>query len=174
MLAAQQFGAMQGKAAQEWVEKAVKLGDAKADNLMEMQLQLFEECKLEDGGRCKELSEAVDALTSAVEGKKTTPEGDGCASARALKGRSLSFQLSSQLSTLQLSRAGAIITGSTPIQLAATKLRTAASAFGPDQEAAANTWIKKLTGGDETSAKGLLEEQITLFGECVAARLPPI
>ena len=51
MLAAQQFGAMQGKAAQEWVEKAVKLGDAKADNLMEMQLQLFEECKLERRGR---------------------------------------------------------------------------------------------------------------------------
>ena len=55
-----------------------------------------------------------------------------------------------------------IISGTTPIQIAATKLRTTAAKFGSAQKLAADSWIKKVTSGVETSASGLLEEQIAL------------
>ena len=43
-------------------------------------LTLFEECKLDDeSGRCKELSDAIAALTTAVEDRKNKPKTDECA-----------------------------------------------------------------------------------------------
>lgn len=77
-LVAKRFGKEQGKAAQTWVEQAVKTGDASSDNLMQMQLALFEECKLDDGGKCADLSAAIDALTSAVDARKKG-DSDVCA-----------------------------------------------------------------------------------------------
>ena len=59
------------------------------------------------------------------------------------------------------------VTGQTPIQEAATKLRSAATLFGPEQKEAADAWIKKITSGQVSSGAGLLEEQVVLFGECV-------
>ena len=139
-LAAKRFGPTQGKAAQAWVESAIKTGDASGSSLMQMQLTLFEECQVDDEtGRCKDLSDAIDALTASVADRKATPKDE-------------EFKL---------------IIGPTPIQEAATKLRTAATSFGPEQKAAADAWIKKLTSGQETNGLGLLEEQVALFGECV-------
>mmetsp|Transcript_41665 Transcript_41665/g.134403 ORF Transcript_41665/g.134403 Transcript_41665/m.134403 type:complete len:147 (+) Transcript_41665:272-712(+) len=107
---------------------------------MEMQLTLFEECQLDDeSGRCKALTEAIEALSSAVEVRRNAPKDK-------------EFEL---------------ILGPTAIQEAATKLRASAATFGPEQKEAANVWIKKLTSGEAASGAGLLEEQITLFGECV-------
>ena len=57
--------------------------------------------------------------------------------------------------------------GQTPIQEAATKLRSTATLFGPEQKAAADAWIKKMTSGAVRDGSGLLEEQVALFGECV-------
>mmetsp|Transcript_6219 Transcript_6219/g.17748 ORF Transcript_6219/g.17748 Transcript_6219/m.17748 type:complete len:274 (+) Transcript_6219:29-850(+) len=139
-LAAKRFGVTQGKQAQAWVEQAVSAGDASASGLMEMQLTLFEECQLDDeSGRCKALTEAIEALSSAVEVRRNAPKDK-------------EFEL---------------ILGPTAIQEAATKLRASAATFGPEQKEAANVWIKKLTSGEAASGAGLLEEQITLFGECV-------
>ena len=57
-LVAKRFGIEQGKAAQKWVEAAVKSGDASTDSLMQMQQALFEECSVDDdSGRCRALSE---------------------------------------------------------------------------------------------------------------------
>lgn len=139
-LAAKRFGPTQGKAAQAWVESAIKTGDASGSSLMQMQLQLFDECKVDDeSGRCKDLSDAIEELTAAVAERRNAPKDE-------------EFKL---------------ILGPTPIQEAATKLRTAATSFGPEQKAAADAWIKKITSGQETSGLGLLEEQVMLFGECV-------
>jgi len=138
-MAAKRFGAMQGQAAQTWVELAIKDGDATTKNLMELQMALFEECKLDDGGRCKDLSDAIDELTLAVVDRKNKPKPEG-----------IQFQF-----------------GATPIQAAATKLRETAALFGPEQKTAADVWIKKIIEGSENDGKGLLEEQVMLFGECV-------
>jgi len=101
---------------------------------MEMQLTLFEECQLDDeSGRCKALTEAIEALSSAVEVRRNAPKDK-------------EFEL---------------ILGPTAIQEAATKLRASAATFGPEQKEAANVWIKKLTSGEAASGAGLLEEQIT-------------
>mmetsp|Transcript_73983 Transcript_73983/g.123556 ORF Transcript_73983/g.123556 Transcript_73983/m.123556 type:complete len:346 (+) Transcript_73983:25-1062(+) len=141
-LTAKAFGVKQAKAAQLWVEEAIKAGDSDSDKLMQMQLQLFEECKLDDeSDRCKELSAAIEELTNAVAERKNSP-------------RSAEFDW-------------AFMTGATPIQLAATKLRECATLFGPEQKAAADVWIKKITLGKVSSGAGLLEEQVMLFGECV-------
>jgi hypothetical protein len=82
-LAAKKFGITQGKAAQAWVQEAVKTGDTMSTpGLMEMQLRLFEECSVDDeSGRCRALSEAIDALNAAVAERKASPpsEDDGCA-----------------------------------------------------------------------------------------------
>jgi len=139
-LVAKSFGPTQGKAAQAWVEEALKSGDATADTLVQMQLALFDECKLDDeSGRCKALSSAVDALTAAVAERKNKP--------KTSVGRG-------------------DLTG-TPIQEAATKLRKTATLFGPEQKEAADKWIKKIISGQVSSGEALLEEQVTLFGECV-------
>jgi len=140
-LVAKRFGDMQGKAAQTWVEQAIKGGDASASGLVEMQLALFEDCKLDDGGRCKDLTDAVAALTAAVEDKKSKPKTEG-----------INWQVAA---------------GTTPIQIAATKVRISASQFGLEQQAAADQWIKKVTRGKVADGQSLLEEQIMLFGECV-------
>jgi len=146
-LAAAKFGPTQGKAAQKWVADSIDAGnlydDFKTDTLMEMQLTLFAECQLDDDtGKCKDLSEAIDALTSAVAERKNKPKTD-------------EFDFD-------------IALGATPIQEAATKLRSAATLFGPEQKTAADEWIKKVISGDTMSkATGLLEEQVALFGECV-------
>jgi len=141
-LMAQKFGPTQGKAAQAWVEESIKGGGIDAEELMTMQLELFAECKLDDdSGRCKDLSDAIEALTSAVAERKDAPKPEG-----------FDFNFA---------------TGATPIQEAATKLRGAATLFGPEQKSAADAWIKKITSGSVTSVTGLLEEQVTLFGECV-------
>ena len=65
---ASRFGKAQGLAAQEWVQRAVKDGNADSDELMRMQLTLFEECSVDDeSGRCKALSDAIEAMKIAVD-----------------------------------------------------------------------------------------------------------
>jgi len=147
VMVAKRFGVAQGKGAQAWVEQAVKGGDARTESLISMQLALFDECSLDDkSGRCKDLTAAMDAMVSAVEKRSSSSfykEG-------ILKPSSLTLQF-----------------GPTAVQSAATKLRKAAAKFGPEQKAVADAWIKKAAGGDTADTSGLLEEQITLFGECV-------
>jgi hypothetical protein len=148
VLIAKRFGVAQGKGAQAWIEQAVKGGDARTESLVNMQLALFEECSLDDeSGKCKQLTEAMEAMTQAVEKRKDTSFfKDG-----VLKPSALSRQF-----------------GTTAVQAAATKLRSAATKFGPEQKAVADAWIKKAASGDVSDAGcTLLEEQITLFGECV-------
>merc|ERR1711935_1266307 len=75
------FGPTQGKAAQKWVADSIDAGnlydDFKTDTLMEMQLTLFAECQLDDDtGKCKDLSEAIEALTTAVADRKNKPKTD--------------------------------------------------------------------------------------------------
>ena len=119
-MAAKKFGVTQGKAAQAWVESAIKTSDVSGSTLMQMQLQLFDECKLDDeSGRCKDMSDAIEALTAAVAERKNAPKDE-------------EFKL---------------VMGPTPIQEAATKLRAAATSFGPEQKTAADAWIKKLASG---------------------------
>ena len=61
--------------------------------------------------------------------------------------------------------------GAAPIEAAASKVMKAAAGFGPEQEAAADAWIKKVLGGElvrgPVAMSSLLEEQIMLFGECL-------
>ena len=58
-------------------------------------------------------------------------------------------------------------------QTAATKVRDAATRFGPSQKDAANAWIKQVTAGTTAEAVSpayrddLLTQKITLFGECL-------
>jgi len=138
---AARFGRAQGVAAQSWVEAAVESGDASSESLMQMQLALFDECKVDDDtGRCKALSEAIEALDAAVAERKNAPKKEAF---------------------------GRVEFKATPIQAAATKLRASAAKFGPEQKEAADEWIKKVTTGKEVGGAGLLEEQIALFGECV-------
>ena len=74
------FGRAQGVAAQSWVEAAVESGDASSESLMQMQLALFDECKVDDDtGRCKALSEAIEALDAAVAERKNAPKKEACA-----------------------------------------------------------------------------------------------
>ena len=67
----------------------------------------------------------------------------------------------------------AILTATTPLQEAATKVRAAAEAFGPEQKDAANEWIKMVILGTDASGvtpgfrESLLAQKITLFGECL-------
>jgi len=66
--AASKFGPTQGRAASEWVEKAIGLDpDAprSTDSLLSTQLALFEECLLDDDGdKCADLDEALTDLES--------------------------------------------------------------------------------------------------------------
>ena len=166
---AKRFGKEQGAAAQKWVEQAVKSGDARTDSLIQMQQGLFDECKLDDGGKCLELSDAIEALTAAVDTRKKEPT-DGCERAPCVEPIPLPSTLRhlTSVSSLAVSPVTVkIISGNTPIQAAATKLRSTAARFGGKQKEAADAWIKKVTSGAEASAAGLLEEQIVLFGECV-------
>merc|ERR1719247_865674 len=151
MTIARRFGYTQGVAAQMWVESAVKSRDANSDTLMQMQLSLFDECSVDDtSGRCKALSEAVDAMKAAVEAKSSA--------APAEKKSKKGFKLPG---------------GPSELQAAATKVREAATRFGPSQKAAANDWIKMVTLGTEAGAvtsgfrESLLAQKITLFGECL-------
>lgn len=82
-MAAAKFGPTQGKKAQTFVQDAIEAGnlydDFKTEKLMEMQLTLFEECQLDDdSGKCKDLSEAIDALTTAVADRKNKPKTTEC------------------------------------------------------------------------------------------------
>ena len=140
---AAKFGTAQGKAAQAWVEKAVAEKSMAGEKLVEMELELFGECSVDDeSGRCKALGEAIDAMKIAVE--ERTP-----------------------------SEPMAVLTAKTPIQEAATAVRQAAMQFGPEQTDAANAWIKQVVLGVESKAvtagfrESLLEQKITLFGECL-------
>ena len=162
-LAASKFGPTQGKTAQKWVADSIEAGnlydDFKTDTLMEMQLTLFAECQLDDDtGKCKDLSEAIDALTSAVAERKNKPKTDECEPRPTL---SLHHTPPAPYSPHRRSpphpprrvrhtdtphRRGAlqhvtavdfdIALGATPIQEAATKLRSAATLFGPEQPSA--------------------------------------
>lgn len=142
MLKAKRFGPEQGKAAAAWVEASLEAGDSRKESLMEMQLALFEECKLDDGAKCQQLNAAIEALTTAV----CTRKEEKAAGKKA--GFVLNF-------------------GATPIQAAATKVRAAASKFGPEQKKAADAWIAKVAAGDIDDGSGLLEQQVMLFGECL-------
>ena len=162
-LAASKFGPTQGKTAQKWVADSIEAGnlydDFKTDTLMEMQLTLFAECQLDDDtGKCKDLSEAIDALTSAVAERKNKPKTDECEPRPTL---SLHHTPPAPYSPHRRSpphpprrvrhtdtphRRGAlqhvtavdfdIALGAPPIQEAATKLRSAATLFGPEQRSA--------------------------------------
>lgn len=147
---AKRFGPTQGKAAQKWVEDALQGSSTSSAVLMEQQLALFDECSVDDeSGRCKALSEAIDAMISAVAEKKT-----------------LDLPANEKLAAKWRQQK---LFGTTPIQAAATKLRTAATKFGPEQKAAADAWIKKAASGEATYADGnaLLSGKVMLFGECV-------
>ena len=175
-LAAAKFGPTQGTAAQTWVQEAIEAGnlydDFKSDTLMEMQLTLFAECSVDDeSGKCKDLSEAIEALTVAVADRKKNPKTTECEPPAAVphnRRPARPPRLRSSTSCAHAARHPLavdfdIALGATPIQEAATKLRSAATLFGPEQKTAADAWIKKVISGEEMSkASGLLEEQVGL------------
>jgi len=149
MQIARKFGYTQGVAAQDWVEASIKSKTANTDKLMQMQLTLFDECSVDDeSGRCQALSEAIDAMKGAVVAKAAAAE-------TSKKGFKLNL-------------------GPSELQVAATKVRDAATRFGPSQKEAANAWIKQVTTGMSTEGgvasefrEDLLTQKITLFGECL-------
>ena len=57
--------------------------------------------------------------------------------------------------------------GTTPIQTAATKLRAAATKFGPEQSTAASAWLAKVRETGAANPAALLESQDAAFGECL-------
>merc|ERR1719197_1746725 len=139
LFAAKSFGKMQGEVAQLWVEEALRGGDASTAGLEMIETALFDECKVEDGGKCEQLTSGMDELLALVEEKQGKPPSTG-------------------FFALKL--------GATPFQAAATKVKAAARKFGPEQEEAADAWIKNVVAGQEVGGASLLEEQIMLFGEC--------
>ena len=140
---AKRFGSAQGKAAQAWVEKAVAEKSVAGESLMEMQLALFDECSVDDeSGRCKELSEAIDAMKDALE---DTSEPDAFA---------------------VLTAKTPIQEAATKVREAASKFGTeqkdAADAW--IKMVVLGTDAKTVTPGFRES---LLAQKITLFGECL-------
>ena len=121
---------------------------------MEMQLTLFAECQLDDDtGKCKDLSEAIEALTTAVADRKNKPKTDECEPRPTLSlHRTPSapyppHRRSPPQPPRRVRRTDTphhyvsavdfdIALGATPIQEAATKLRSAATLFGPEQRSA--------------------------------------
>ena len=73
VMVAKRFGVAQGKAAQSWIEQAVKGGDARTESLISMQIALFEECSIDDeSGKCKQLTAAMEDMVSAVEKRSSS------------------------------------------------------------------------------------------------------
>ena len=137
---ASRFGVTQRKAAEAWVEAAVGEG-CPTTSLLEEQLQLFNECLLEDeGNKCKELDAALTefdkALASSPKSKKNEPNLD-------------------------------FIFGSKR-ERSAARVKEAARAFGNVEAQAAREWTAKLLkeGKPAEDSPSLMEQQVLIFGEC--------
>jgi len=174
-LAAKQFGSLQGKVAQLWVEEALRGGNANPEGLLEIEAALFDECRIDGEGDCEQLETGMEELLAAIQEKQNKPPRTGCAPPPApvllAPARVPTRRLTRPLAPSALRAVFALELGATPISKATAKVRAAAEKFGPEQQAAADAWIGKLMAGElsngvEASA-ALLEEEILLFGECV-------
>lgn len=137
--AAEAFGDSQGEAAIVWVREALAArgGDVDGSVLLEQQLVLFEECLLEESGKCKELDLALTQLEKELE-VSAGPVG-----------------------------AFAHLFGQSKADRASARVRTAAAKFGTEQERIAEMWIAEMRANRALDPFALLEQQVALFGECM-------
>jgi hypothetical protein len=143
--AAAQFGSEQAEAAAAWVDQALTAGGAARDgtDLLETQLTIFEECLVDydddDGpAKCQELDDAL---------------------------ASLERHLMAAASTTPAEPVFAVFDNS-KLDRACTRVRTAASKFGPEQTKVTEAWLAEVRK-KRTSPTGLLESQAALFDECL-------
>ena len=142
--AAEAFGSTQAEVATTWVNQVMMEDGVPMDSaqLLETQLSLFDECLIsdEDGAvKCKELDAALGEL-----------EGHLMAAASATPAE----QFFSIFGTSKLDRAAA-------------RVRSAANKFGPEEGKAAEDWIVQVREQGAADPAGLLESQMALFGECL-------
>ena len=137
---AARFGVTQRKAAEAWVEAAVGEG-CPTTSLLEEQLQLFNECLLEDeGNKCKELDAALTEFDKALVSSPKSQQNK----------LNLDFIFGSQR------------------ERSAARVKDAARAFGNVEAQAAKEWTEKLLkeGKPDDDSPSLMEQQVLIFGEC--------
>mmetsp|Transcript_11487 Transcript_11487/g.37766 ORF Transcript_11487/g.37766 Transcript_11487/m.37766 type:complete len:235 (-) Transcript_11487:451-1155(-) len=135
--AANKFGSTQGEAAAEWVMEAMSSRSGEVD--------------------CEELLGKQLALF------------DECLVEDSANCEELDEALSSLEAQLKQGEAGPLdIFGQSKMDRAAARVRTAAAKFGADYGKVAEQWIADVRGsGSEVSPFALLEQQMSLFGECL-------
>jgi hypothetical protein len=139
--AAYKFGQSQGDAAAEWVMEAMgsRSGEVDCDGLLGKQKTLFDECLLEESGKCEELDNALTSLESQLKEGEAGPVD-------ALVG----------------------LFGQSKLDRASARVLKAASNFGAEQEKIASDWVSGVReSGGAMNPVELLEQQELLFGECL-------
>jgi len=113
-------------------------GELDDAGLLDQQMALFEECLIEDSAKCMELDQALTLLETQL--KQSEGQLD------ALVG----------------------IFGQSKLDRASARVLKAASKFGPEQEKIAQLWVDEVRrSGEEVNPLALLEQQTSLFGECL-------
>jgi len=140
--AANKFGEAQGEAAAEWVTDAMSSRFGKVDcaALLGKQMALFEECLLEESGKCTELDQALTSLELQLQEGESGPVD-------SLVG----------------------LFGQSKLDRASARVLKAAAKFGADQERIADLWLEDVRErGGAIDPLELLEQETLLFSECLA------
>jgi hypothetical protein len=143
--AARKFGTTQAKMSKEWIDRALA-GANTQEQLMEMQLALFEECSIDhhESGACAELEAALDELTELAVARQAA----GLDSPTSAK--------------------NPFTAKSDPMQKAQARVLEAAAKFGPEQQKYAEEWLQQTAGEMKVNGSGsLLGASVDLFGDCV-------
>ena len=145
VLAAKQFGGKHAEAAAQWVDSVMSPTTLDGNKLLESQLELFEECIIDDeedgGDKCKELDAALTELEGHLMAAAATTPVEG------------TFAVFGQ--------------GNGNFDRAAARVRAAAEKFGPEQAKAAAVAVAEVREVRAANPVGLLESQESLFGECL-------
>merc|ERR1719337_202791 len=108
--------------------------------LLGKQMALFDECLLEESGKCEELDRALTSLEMQLQQGEAGPVD-------ALVG----------------------LFGQSKLDRASARVRTAAAKFGAEQGKIADLWLADLRKRDRAiDPLELLEQETLLFGECLA------
>lgn len=76
------------------------------------------------------------------------------------------IELDSALAELE-EASGTVDTSSSRMERAAARVRVAASKFGPLEKKAAEVWVAEVRENGGANPAALLEQQVSLFGECI-------